>query len=286
MKQHASRLHQRWTFRPAVESLEDRLVLSSPCPFPKGFRGHPHFVSFVATVSEPDGDTDTAYSATVSFGTNLLFSAKVTPSGGLLQISGQAVLPQLGWVPATITIDETEEAGLGHDTVDVNALVKVGPTGQPDYSCPPPGVAVALPNDATARALWTNEALQRASFMALALAAQGFGGPGKASVAIQAIGPDQFAVSVNGTEVFVVTRITRGGGGHTNLKKMDIDTVKVQGAPTYDQLAAAASLAGFWVHAEAVTLVGTFWPPTPGSRPHLDLFLESSALPVFALPSP
>lgn len=60
-------------------------------------------------------------------------------------------------------------------------------------------------------------------------------------------------------------------GEHTKWRKMD---VVPEGTTTWEELAAAAVEAGFWVHAEGVTLGGKLWPLSPlATGPHLDLYL-------------
>ena len=67
-----------------------------------------------------------------------------------------------------------------------------------------------------------------------------------------------------------VTSIVKPGH-HTQYKKMD---VVPEGSTTWEELSAAAVHAGFWVHAEGITLYGTFWPLSPDATgAHFDLYL-------------
>lgn len=72
-------------------------------------------------------------------------------------------------------------------------------------------------------------------------------------------------------------------GEHTRYRKMDIAR---EGTSTWEELAAAAVHAGFWVHAEGVTLGGKFWPLSPrATGPHLDLYLINRQVGDFPEPS-
>jgi hypothetical protein len=69
---------------------------------------------------------------------------------------------------------------------------------------------------------------------------------------------------------FEITSVVKGGE-HKRSRKMD---VVPRGATTWEELAAAAVQAGFWVHAEGVILGGKFWPlSNDATGPHLDLYL-------------
>lgn len=69
---------------------------------------------------------------------------------------------------------------------------------------------------------------------------------------------------------FAITSIVKAGE-HSRYKKMD---VAIRGDTTWAELAAAASRAGFWVHAEGVNLNGVDWPLSPkATGAHLDLYL-------------
>jgi hypothetical protein len=71
-------------------------------------------------------------------------------------------------------------------------------------------------------------------------------------------------------------------GEHTAWRKMD---VVPDGTTTWEELAAAAVDAGFWVHAEGVTLAGRSWPLSPlASGAHLDLYLINRVAGDFPLP--
>jgi hypothetical protein len=60
-------------------------------------------------------------------------------------------------------------------------------------------------------------------------------------------------------------------GEHTAYRKMDVIP---SGTTSWDELAAAAVYAGFWVHAEGVTLDGKYWPlSSKATGSHLDLYL-------------
>jgi hypothetical protein len=66
-----------------------------------------------------------------------------------------------------------------------------------------------------------------------------------------------------------VTSIVKSGE-HTRYRKMDVARA---GTTTWEELAAAAVHAGFWVHAEGVKLGGKNWPLSPkATGPHLDLY--------------
>lgn len=70
-----------------------------------------------------------------------------------------------------------------------------------------------------------------------------------------------------------VTSVVKAGE-HTAWRKMDVGRA---GTTTWEELAAAAVDAGFWVHAEGVTLGGVAWPLSPlASGAHLDLYLRSN----------
>src|SRR5262249_32128247 len=59
------------------------------------------------------------------------------------------------------------------------------------------------------------------------------------------------------------------GGGHKKFEKMDVSP---RGNTSWEQLALAASKAGFWVHGEGVILAGTYWDFSPNATgQHLDL---------------
>jgi hypothetical protein len=66
-----------------------------------------------------------------------------------------------------------------------------------------------------------------------------------------------------------VTSIVKPGE-HSKFEKMD---VVPRGDTTWEELAYAAARAGFWVHAEGVTLCGKYWPRSAGATgSHLDLY--------------
>lgn len=72
-------------------------------------------------------------------------------------------------------------------------------------------------------------------------------------------------------------------GEHTSYRKMDVVPA---GTTTWEELAAAAVHAGFWVHAEGVTLGGNLWPLSPeATGPHLDLYLINRQAGDFPTPS-
>jgi len=72
-------------------------------------------------------------------------------------------------------------------------------------------------------------------------------------------------------------------GEHTTYRKMDVAPA---GTTTWEELAAAAVHAGFWVHAEGVTLGGKLWPLSPqATGPHLDLYLINRQASDFPTPS-
>jgi hypothetical protein len=69
---------------------------------------------------------------------------------------------------------------------------------------------------------------------------------------------------------------------HTEFRKMD---VAPRGTTTWEELAAAAVHAGFWVHAEGVTLGGKFWPLSDDAKgSHLDLYLVNPQIGDFPPP--
>jgi hypothetical protein len=105
------------------------------------------------------------------------------------------------------------------------------------FGVPPKGVHITLTNPKG----WTREAQRRAAIM------RAFLGP---------------------RHLFAITAIIKPGP-HSKLEKMDVAPLPGTG---WEQLALAAASAGFWVHAEGIRLVGKYWPPTPGSKPHLDLY--------------
>jgi Domain of unknown function (DUF4157) len=79
-----------------------------------------------------------------------------------------------------------------------------------------------------------------------------------------------------------VTSIVKPGE-HTIYRKMDVVPA---GKTTWEELAAAAVPAGFWVHAEGVTRGGKLWPLSPkATGPHLDLYLINKQFTDFPLPS-
>lgn len=72
-------------------------------------------------------------------------------------------------------------------------------------------------------------------------------------------------------------------GEHTRYRKLD---VVPDGSTTWEELAAAAAHAGFWIHAEGVTLYGKYWPLSPkATGPHFDLYLIKREIGDFPLPS-
>jgi Domain of unknown function (DUF4157) len=78
-----------------------------------------------------------------------------------------------------------------------------------------------------------------------------------------------------------VTSIVKPGE-HTRYRKMDVVPA---GKTTWEELAAAAVHAGFWVHAEGVTLDGKFWPLSPeATGSHLDLYLINKQFNDFPTP--
>ena len=67
-----------------------------------------------------------------------------------------------------------------------------------------------------------------------------------------------------------VTSVVKDGE-HRTYRKMDVVPA---GTTSWEELAAAAVHAGFWVHAEGVTLDGKLWPLSPlATGSHLDLYL-------------
>lgn len=55
---------------------------------------------------------------------------------------------------------------------------------------------------------------------------------------------------------------------------------------TWEELAAAAVHAGFWIRAEGVTLYGNFWPLCPmATGVHFDLYLIKKVIGDFPPPS-
>lgn len=72
-------------------------------------------------------------------------------------------------------------------------------------------------------------------------------------------------------------------GEHIAYCKMDVVRV---GTTTWEELAAAAVHAGFWVHAEGVTLGKKLWPLSPkATGPHLDLYLIKKQAGDFPMPT-
>jgi hypothetical protein len=68
-----------------------------------------------------------------------------------------------------------------------------------------------------------------------------------------------------------VTSVVKDGE-HRLYRKMDVVPA---GTTTWEELAAAATYAGFWVHAEGVRLGGKLWPLSKkATGPHLDLYLR------------
>ncbi len=135
-------------------------------------------------------------------------------------------------------VDETDE--------DNNTAWVCPDTGQTDYSLPPPGLGIHFsgPSDLGA---WVREARNRAQVM------RNFLGPGNDVIItsiIKGAAPPHFSL-------------------HSAYEKMD---VVIGGHTSWEQLALAAQVAGFWVHAEGVKLCGVYWAPTPGKNSHLDLY--------------
>jgi len=79
-----------------------------------------------------------------------------------------------------------------------------------------------------------------------------------------------------------VTSVVKDGE-HTAYRKADVAPA---GKTTWEELAAAAVHAGFWVHAEGVKLGGKTWPLSPkATGPHLDLYLIKTQPGDFPAPS-
>ena len=121
--------------------------------------------------------------------------------------------------------------------------VSAYPTPQPNYGVAPLSERVPMRTPAQ-REVWRQRAMQLANDM------QSFLPPG---------------------DNFRVTSIIKPGE-HNSFEKMDVARTQ-RGVTTWEELANAAYRAGFWVHAEGVTLGGVHWPLSPrATGPHLDLY--------------
>jgi hypothetical protein len=202
----------------------------------------------LATIAEPDGDADLdlGYTATLTYTDGNLTSnipvQVVNRGDGQLDIRGSATFRTAGTISATVNITEMEENGGSPDTVTADTTIYVCPTTQANYGNAPASVRTKL--TPAGYPAWKHKALHLATEMTALL------------------GADQ---------PFALTSIIKPGP-HSKYKKMD---VAIRGGTSWEELAYAASQAGFWVHAEGVNLCGTDWPLSPlATGPHLDLYLK------------
>lgn len=172
---------------------------------------------------------------------------------GTITISGTPT--QSGTFTLTTTLQDGKgDTGTGTETLTITAApptpnppstppppASYYPTSQPNYGVAPRNDRVPMTTKAQ-RIAWRRLALSLANDM------RSFLEPG---------------------DGLRVTSIIKAGE-HNNFQKMDVVPT---GGTTWEELAFAASRAGFWVHAEGVTLGGVHWPLSPrATGPHLDLY--------------
>jgi hypothetical protein len=240
---------RRIRFRPRVEALEGRCVPAGPVnPLQTTFLPGRPGSGLLATVADPDGDADVdqGYTATLTYtdgnATNTIPVQVALRSDGQINIFGTVTFRTAGTISATVNFTEMEEDGNPPETVTVDTSIYVCPSAQANYADAPANVRTKLTQ--AGYPAWRREAVRLAAEMSAIL------GPG---------------------QPFALTSIIKPGP-HSKFKKMD---VAVRGDTSWEELAYAASQAGFWVHGEGVNLCGTDWPLSPlATGAHLDLYLE------------
>jgi hypothetical protein len=237
-----------------VEQFEERCLLNCTLPFPdcKRFIVMKPRAGLIATIDKPDGGKDVRPLAFLTYRTvwsPITIIVGVRQRGdGRLDILNNGIVPfgRAGTINAVIHLtqyDPDEPAPEGVEQFDVRTTFYVSPTDQPTYGPLPRPLRVPLGSSHGAHRAWIAEAMRRLDVMNLLLNRLG-----------------------------VIRDSIIRPGDHSHFKMMDVDPTP---DTTWDELAAAASQAGFWVHAVGVNLDGRDWPLTPGAtEPHLELYLE------------